>query len=49
MIGHSVAAFSSDRGRVLSSGDKTVNLWDTATGALIPALSILAIVAKACT
>jgi WD40 repeat protein len=44
MLGHSVAvlsvAFSSDRGRVLSGGDKTVKLWDTATGALIRTFDI---------
>jgi WD40 repeat protein len=36
LLGHSPVvfslAFSSDRGRVLSGGDKTVKLWDTATG-----------------
>jgi WD40 repeat protein len=34
-------AFSSDRGRVLSGGDKTVKkLWDTATGVLIRTFDI---------
>ena len=44
MLGHSVAvfsvAFSSDRGRVLSGGDKTVKLWDSATGVLIRTFDI---------
>jgi hypothetical protein len=39
MLGHFVAvfsvAFSSNRGCVLPGGDKTVKLWDAATGVLI--------------
>jgi hypothetical protein len=51
MLGHSVAvfsvAFSSDRGRVLSGGDKTVNCGTPPRGA-DSAPSILAMVAKVC-
>jgi len=39
VLGHSgfvfSVAFSPDGGRVLSGGDTTLKLWDTATGALI--------------